>query len=72
MSMSKREWLKPGEVVRLRPEGTDYKVIRVNVCAAYLRSMRADGEGGLIPLAPSAFVYRANEDGEWPEDGERY
>ncbi len=66
--MSERVWLKPGEVVRLRLGGTDYKVNSVTPGAAYLRGMRTDGEGGTIAVAPNAFVYRPNEDGDWPEE----
>jgi hypothetical protein len=64
--------LRVGEVVRLSPGGPEYKVARVNACAAYLRRASAEGkvvtigertflaheEGGQLAVAPTSFVYR--------------
>ena len=69
--------LVAGEVVRLAPGGPEYRVVRVNGCAAYLkahstvgrivtigeRSFLAHEEGGLLAVAPGAFVYRAEDEG---------
>ena len=67
--------LVAGEVVRLALGGPEYRVVRVNGCAAYLkqhstvgkvvtigeRSFLAHEDGGLLAVAPGAFVYRTEE-----------
>jgi len=65
--------LRAGELVRLDEGGPVYRVVRVNDCAAYIRktvpkgrvvelpngrTFEAHEDGGLIPIAPCAFVIR--------------
>lgn len=66
--------LEQGEVVRLVEGGPEYRVTRVNSCAAYLkrhhavakevtlpdgRSFMAHEEGNVFAISPTSFVFRS-------------
>ena len=74
--MTKKRWLREGEIVRLTPGGKQHEVESVTVCSATIREVEVEPRlveipgrkpffsrkgRRLPPISPTAFVYRDSD-----------